>query len=71
MPMSTYTTTVGIEVHAELKTKSKMFCGCKNDPHSGEANAHTCAVCIGHPETPTMGKREALRSSFHVGTAIG
>lgn len=69
--MSTYTTTVGIEVHAELKTKSKMFCGCKNDPHSGEANAHTCPICMAHPGTLPVVNKEALRSMFKVGTAIG
>ena len=69
--MSTYTTTVGIEVHAELKTKSKMFCGCKNDPHSGEANAHTCPICMAHPGTLPVVNKEALRSMFQVGTAIG
>lgn len=69
--MSSYTTTVGIEVHAELKTKSKMFCGCKNDPHAGEANAHVCPVCLAHPGTlPTVNK-EAVKYLMMVGKAIG
>jgi aspartyl-tRNA(Asn)/glutamyl-tRNA(Gln) amidotransferase subunit B len=69
--MSTYTTTVGIEVHAELKTKSKMFCGCKNDPHASLPNAHVCPVCMAHPGTlPTVNK-EAVHFLMQVGKAIG
>ena len=69
--MTTYTTTVGIEVHAELKTKSKMFCGCKNDPHAQNPNAHVCPVCMAHPGTlPTVNK-EAVHFLMQVGTAIG
>ncbi|MFM2381736.1 MAG: hypothetical protein RLZZ76_503 [Candidatus Parcubacteria bacterium] len=69
--MSTYKTTVGLEVHAELKTKSKMFCGCKNNPHEGEPNAHVCPVCMAHPGTlPTINK-EAVLSLLKMGTAIG
>ena len=36
--MKTYKTTVGLEIHAELKTNSKMFCGCANDPHHSKEN---------------------------------
>lgn len=69
--MSTYTTTVGIEVHAELKTQSKMFCGCKNDPHASEPNANVCPVCMAHPGTlPTVNK-EAVRFLMMIGKAIG
>jgi len=69
--MSTYTTTVGIEVHAELKTESKMFCGCKNDPHAALPNSHVCPVCMAHPGTlPTVNK-EAVRFLMMVGKAIG
>ncbi len=69
--MKKYTTTVGIEVHAELKTKSKMFCGCKNDPHASVANAHVCPICMAHPGTlPTVNK-EAVSLLLQVGKAIG
>ncbi|MEZ4200765.1 MAG: Asp-tRNA(Asn)/Glu-tRNA(Gln) amidotransferase subunit GatB [Candidatus Paceibacterota bacterium] len=68
--MSDYTPTIGIEVHAELNTKSKMFCGCKNDPHAGEVNAHTCPVCLAHPGTlPTVNK-EAVKKVLLVGRAL-
>ena len=70
MPMSTYTPTIGIEVHAELKTKSKMFCGCKNDPHASEVNTHVCPVCMAHPGTlPTVNK-EAIKKVLLVGKAL-
>tara|TARA_B100000745_G_scaffold291306_1_gene230963 strand:- start:1702 stop:3114 length:1413 start_codon:yes stop_codon:yes gene_type:complete len=69
--MNGYKTTIGIEVHAELKTKSKMFCGCTNDPHAAEANANVCPVCMAHPGTlPTVNK-EAVHLVMQIGTAIG
>jgi aspartyl-tRNA(Asn)/glutamyl-tRNA(Gln) amidotransferase subunit B len=69
--MSTYTTTVGIEVHAELTTKSKMFCGCTNDPHAGEPNTHTCPICLAHPGTLPRVNKEAVAMVRQVGAAIG
>lgn len=69
--MSTYRTTVGIEVHAELKTKSKMFCGCANDPHAAEANTHICPVCMAHPGTLPVVNKEAVKFLMMVGKAIG
>lgn len=68
--MTTYTTTVGIEVHAELKTKSKMFCGCKNEPHAAEANAHICPVCMAHPGSLPVVNKEAVHFLMQVGKAI-
>ncbi len=69
--MSAYTTTVGLEIHAELKTNSKMFCGCKNDPHAAEPNTHVCPVCMAHPGTlPTVNER-AVELVLMVGKAIG
>lgn len=68
--MTTYTTTIGIEVHAELKTKSKMFCGCKNEPHASEPNLHICPVCMAHPGTlPTVNK-SAVHFLMQVGRSI-
>ena len=69
--MNTYTTTVGLEVHVELKTKSKMFCGCANNPHTSKPNVHVCPVCLAHPGTlPTVNK-EAVKFLMMVGKAIG
>lgn len=69
--MNSYKTTVGLEVHAELKTKSKMFCGCKNDPHASDANANVCPVCMAHPGTLPVVNKEAVHFLMQVGTAIG
>lgn len=69
--MKTYTPTIGIELHAELKTETKMFCDSKNDPHHGEPNTHVCPVCMGHPGTlPTINK-SAVEHVLTVGLALG
>jgi aspartyl-tRNA(Asn)/glutamyl-tRNA(Gln) amidotransferase subunit B len=66
-----YKTTIGLEVHAELNTKSKMFCGCKNDPHDGEANTHICPVCLAHPGTLPVPNEEAIAMVLMFGQAVG
>lgn len=69
--MKTYTPTIGIEVHAELKTETKMFCSSKNDPHHGEPNTNICPICMGHPGTlPTINRR-AVEHVLRVGLALG
>ncbi len=69
--MSTYKITVGIEVHAELRTKSKMFCGCPNDPHASAPNTNICPVCMAHPGTLPAVNKEAVEAVLRVGNAIG
>jgi len=65
-----YTPTIGLEVHAELKTKTKMFCDSPNDPDEKESNVNTCPVCLGHPGTlPTLNK-EAIKKVLMVGHSI-
>ena len=65
-----YAPTIGLEVHAELKTRTKMFCSSRNDPHAAEPNVHICPVCMGHPGTlPTVNK-EAIKSVLTVGCAL-
>src|SRR3989344_4453252 len=71
MEMNNYTPTIGLEVHAELKTQTKMFCGCKNDPSEQHPNLNVCPVCLGHPGTlPTINK-EAVKLVIRAGLAIG
>ncbi|MES3005338.1 MAG: Asp-tRNA(Asn)/Glu-tRNA(Gln) amidotransferase subunit GatB [Patescibacteria group bacterium] len=66
-----YTTVVGLEIHAELKTHSKMFCSCKNDPDEIRPNHNVCPICMGHPGTlPTINK-EAVRQVIRIGNAVG
>lgn len=66
----TYKTTIGLEVHAELKTLSKMFCGCKNNPHESEPNAHTCPVCLAHPGSLPVPNEEAIKKVLLFGKAV-
>ena len=69
--MSHYILTVGLEVHAELKTQTKMFCNSKNDPDETHPNVNICPVCMGHPGTlPTINK-EAVKHVLKVGIALG
>ncbi len=52
-----YKTLIGLEIHTELMTATKMYCGCKNS-FGGEANTHCCPVCIGLPGgMPSLNKR--------------
>jgi aspartyl-tRNA(Asn)/glutamyl-tRNA(Gln) amidotransferase subunit B len=67
--MSDYKITIGLEVHAELKTKSKMFCGCANT--EGSTNSHICPICMGHPGTLPVINREAVKKVLTVGVAVG
>jgi aspartyl-tRNA(Asn)/glutamyl-tRNA(Gln) amidotransferase subunit B len=69
--MKTYKPTIGIEVHAELKTNTKMFCDSKNDPHAGEANVHVCPICMGHPGTLPVINKKAVEHVIKVGVALG
>ncbi|MCA9361993.1 Asp-tRNA(Asn)/Glu-tRNA(Gln) amidotransferase subunit GatB [Candidatus Kaiserbacteria bacterium] len=66
-----YTPTIGLEVHAELKTESKMFCGCKNDPHSSEVNSNICPVCLAHPGTLPVPNEHAIKKVLLFGEAVG
>lgn len=66
-----YITTIGLEVHVELKTKSKMFCGCKNDLHVAEANSLTCPICLAHPGTLPVANTEAIAKVMMFGEAVG
>lgn len=66
-----YTPTIGLEVHAELKTVSKMFCGCKNDPHDSEPNTHTCPVCLAHPGSLPVPNEQAIKKVLLFGKSVG
>lgn len=71
MPATMYKPTIGLEIHCELKTKTKMFCGCKNDPEERHPNVNICPVCTGHPGClPTINK-EAVRKVIKLGMALG
>lgn len=66
-----YKTTIGLEIHAELKTKTKMFCACKNDADEKRPNVNICPVCLAHPGTLPVINKEAVKSVLKVGLAVG
>ncbi len=52
-----YKPTIGLEIHSELATQTKMFCDCDNDPEQIKPNVNVCPICLGHPGTlPKMNK---------------
>ncbi len=67
----TYYPVIGLEIHAELNTKSKMFCACKNDPDETRPNQNICPVCMAHPGTLPVANKAAIESVIKVGLALG
>ena len=65
-----YKPTIGLEIHVELKTKSKMFCSCKNDPDEKRANYNICPVCTAQPGTLPVVNKEAVRKTIKTGLAL-
>jgi aspartyl-tRNA(Asn)/glutamyl-tRNA(Gln) amidotransferase subunit B len=64
-----YEPVIGLEIHVQLSTKTKMFCGCALS-FGDEPNVHTCPVCLGHPGTlPTINER-AIRYALMIAAAL-
>ena len=68
--MSEYKVTIGLEIHAELKTRTKMFCDSRNDPDETEPNVNICPVCMAHPGTLPVINREAVKHILKMGIAV-
>ncbi len=68
--MNEYTPIIGLEIHTELKTKTKMFCDSLNDPEEKHPNINICPVCTGQPGTlPTINKK-AIEAILKIGMAL-
>ncbi len=70
MSSEKYIPTIGLEIHAELKTASKMFCACKNNPDEEQPNANVCSICLGHPGTLPVLNMQAINHVLKMGVAV-
>jgi aspartyl-tRNA(Asn)/glutamyl-tRNA(Gln) amidotransferase subunit B len=67
--LAKYDPVLGLEVHVELNTRTKMFCGCINE-FGGEPNTHTCPVCLGLPGSLPVVNEKAVESAIRIGLAL-
>jgi aspartyl-tRNA(Asn)/glutamyl-tRNA(Gln) amidotransferase subunit B len=65
-----YQPTIGLEIHIELNTKSKMFCPCPNDPDEKHPNINICPICMGHPGTLPVINKEAVKKVIKTALAL-
>ena len=68
--MTQYEAVIGLEVHVQLKTRSKMFCGCSTE-YGAEPNRHVCPICLGYPGVLPVMNEEAVRKTILTGLMIG
>ena len=62
---------IGLECHAQLLTKSKLFCSCSTDYHDSEPNTHVCATCMGLPGALPVVNEQAIRYAIKMALALG
>ena len=65
-----YQVVIGLEIHSELKTNSKMFCSFLNDPNERHPNVNICPVCAGHPGTLPVINEDAVKKVIKTGLAL-
>jgi len=66
-----YTPVIGMEVHVQPKTRSKMFCRCTNDPFCKKPNVHICPTCTAQPGALPVPNEEAIEAVIKFGVALG
>ncbi|MEK7565293.1 MAG: Asp-tRNA(Asn)/Glu-tRNA(Gln) amidotransferase subunit GatB [Patescibacteria group bacterium] len=69
--MLKYKPVIGLEIHAELNTKTKMFCDSANNPNETNPNTNVCPVCMAHPGTLPVINIEAVHKVIKTGLALG
>jgi aspartyl-tRNA(Asn)/glutamyl-tRNA(Gln) amidotransferase subunit B len=65
-----YTPTIGIEIHVQLATKTKMFCSCDNDSRTSEPNTNICPVCMAYPGTLPVVNKRAVELAIKLGRGM-
>ena len=65
-----FKTVIGLEIHVQLKTKSKMFCSCNNNAEEAKPNTLTCPVCLGMPGTLPVANKQAIEWIVKTGLAL-
>ena len=68
--MTALETVIGLEVHAQASTKTKMFCGCDNDAFGKPPNTSVCPICMGHPGALPVPNAEALEKATRAALAL-
>jgi aspartyl-tRNA(Asn)/glutamyl-tRNA(Gln) amidotransferase subunit B len=69
--MATYRPVIGLEIHVQLNTKSKLFCSCFNEYSPDEPNKNICPFCTGQPGALPVLNKEAVKKAIIFGTAVG
>ena len=69
--MSALEVIIGLEVHAQMSTKTKMFCSCDNDAFGKEPNTTVCPICMGHPGTLPVPNASAVEKALVASLALG
>ncbi|MDO8556900.1 MAG: Asp-tRNA(Asn)/Glu-tRNA(Gln) amidotransferase subunit GatB [Candidatus Jorgensenbacteria bacterium] len=65
-----YIPTIGLEIHVELRTNTKMFCQCKNATEETGPNVNVCPICLAHPGALPVANRAAIESVIRLGYAL-
>lgn len=68
--MTEFETVIGLEIHAQVSSKTKFFCGCDNDSFGKEANTNVCPICMAHPGMLPVPNKEAIEKGIRAALAL-